>query len=149
MIDGVDVHELSPAWLSRHVSIVNQQPTLFARSIKRNIVYGLEGTDREPSMDAIVEACKLANADSFIQKLPLKYDTEVGERGVQLSGGQRQRIAIARALVRKPKILLLDGKYASGYCDSLKEWLIICRRQRQRVLWTPSRNTWSKRPLTT
>lgn len=63
----------------------------FARSIKKNIMYGLEGTDAEPTDEEIVEAAKLANADSFIQKMPQKYDTEVGERGVQLSGGQKQR----------------------------------------------------------
>ena len=72
LFDGIDVHELSPAWLSRHVSIVSQEPTLFARSIKKNIMYGLEGTDSEPSQEQIEEAARLANADSFIQKMPLK-----------------------------------------------------------------------------
>jgi ATP-binding cassette, subfamily B (MDR/TAP), member 9 len=115
LFDGIDVNELCPEWLSRNISTVSQEPTLFARSIKKNIMYGLEGTDAEPTDEEIVEAAKLANADSFIQNLPqkyvdhvdtsynlacvpnavccflLRYDTECGERGVQLSGGQKQR----------------------------------------------------------
>jgi ATP-binding cassette subfamily B (MDR/TAP) protein 9 len=68
-LDGIDVYELSPRWLSRHVSIVQQEPTLFARSIKRNIIYGLEGTDREPAQEEIERVCKLANCDDFIRKV--------------------------------------------------------------------------------
>ena len=103
-IDGHEVHALSPRWLSRNISIVSQEPTLFGRSIRRNIMYGLEGTDMEPTQEEIERVAKLANADGFIEKMPQKYETEVGERGVQLSGGQKQRIAIARALIRKPKV---------------------------------------------
>lgn len=72
LFDGVEVSELSPEWLSRNVSIVAQEPTLFARSIKKNIMYGLEGTDAEPTDEEIVAAAKLANADSFIQSMPQK-----------------------------------------------------------------------------
>ncbi|EEC48856.1 predicted protein [Phaeodactylum tricornutum CCAP 1055/1] len=122
LLDGQDVHEISPECLSRTISIVSQEPTLFARSIKRNIMYGLEGTDMEPTHEEIVEAARLANAESFIETLPQKYDTEVGERGVQLSGGQRQRLAIARALVRKPKVLLLDE--ATSALDAESEHLV-------------------------
>jgi ATP-binding cassette subfamily B (MDR/TAP) protein 9 len=107
-IDGIPVQELSADWLCRNVTVVSQEPTLFARSVRRNIIYGLEGTDDEPSQEDVEEAARLANAASFIESLPQGYETEVGERGIQLSGGQKQRVAIARALVRKPRILLLD-----------------------------------------
>ena len=122
MIDGICVHELSPHWLSRHVSVVSQEPTLFARSVKKNIMYGLEGTPEEPTFEEIQEAARLANAHDFIEKLPFGYDTECGERGATLSGGQKQRIAIARALVRKPKILLLDE--ATSALDAESEALV-------------------------
>jgi len=122
LIDGNEVHNLCPQWLSRHVSVVSQEPTLFARSIKRNIMYGLEGTEFEPSDEEIEEAARLANASEFIEKLPFGYDTDVGERGVQLSGGQKQRIAISRALVRKPRILLLDE--ATSALDAESEALV-------------------------
>jgi ATP-binding cassette subfamily B (MDR/TAP) protein 9 len=121
-IDGISVHELSPQWLSRQVSVVSQEPTLFARSVRKNIMYGLEGTDDEPTMEDIQLAARLANAHEFIETLPFGYDTECGERGVTLSGGQKQRIAIARALVRKPKILLLDE--ATSALDAESEALV-------------------------
>lgn len=122
LVDGIPVQEFCPDWLYRNVSVVSQEPTLFARSIKRNIIYGLEGTDDEPSIDDIITAAKLANAASFIERLPFGYETNIGERGVQLSGGQKQRIAIARALVRKPKILLLDE--ATSALDAESEALV-------------------------
>lgn len=121
-IDGIKVHDLCPQWLSNNVAIVSQEPTLFARSIRRNIIYGLEGTDREPSFQDIQNAARLANAASFIESLPQQYETDVGERGIQLSGGQKQRIAIARALVRKPKILLLDE--ATSALDAESEAMV-------------------------
>jgi ATP-binding cassette subfamily B (MDR/TAP) protein 9 len=121
-IDGIKVQDLCPQWISKNVAVVSQEPTLFARSIRRNIIYGLEGTDQEPSFEDIEDAARLANAASFIDSLPLKYETDVGERGVQLSGGQKQRIAIARALVRKPKILLLDE--ATSALDAESEAMV-------------------------
>lgn len=74
LFDGIDVHELNPPWLSKHISIVSQEPVLCGRrSIKQNIMYGLEGTYMEPSQQQIEEAARLANADSFIQNLPQKW----------------------------------------------------------------------------
>ncbi len=124
LIDGINVNDLSPDWLSENVAVVSQEPTLFARSIKRNIIYGLEGTSREPTMHEIEAAAKLANAHEFIEKLPLKYDTDVGERGIKLSGGQKQRIAIARgklfsSLLQKCLLLLhSDAKMILNYTCS-------------------------------
>jgi ATP-binding cassette subfamily B (MDR/TAP) protein 9 len=72
LLDGHEVHELSPEWLSRNIAIVSQEPTLFGRSIKRNLMLGLEGTDSEPTQEEIEEAARLANAHSFIMAMPQK-----------------------------------------------------------------------------
>ena len=126
LIDQQSVRDLSLDWLSRNVAVVQQEPTLFGRTVKQNIIYGLEGREDEPSHEDVLEAARLANAASFIEALPHGFDTEVGERGIQLSGGQKQRVAIARALVRRPKILLLDEATSGKFMDYSVIFPYIC-----------------------
>ncbi|PMC35556.1 multidrug ABC transporter permease [Bacillus sp. UMB0899] len=106
------------SWRSQF-SYVSQESPLMSGTIRNNIIYGME---REVAEKEIEVAADLANALDFISRLPQKFDTEVGERGIKLSGGQRQRIAIARALIRDPKILLLDE--ATSNLDSASEHLV-------------------------
>jgi ABC-type multidrug transport system fused ATPase/permease subunit len=114
-IDSNDIRDLNVKWLRSHIGLVQQEPKLFATSIVENIRYG----NPEATMADIEEACKAANAHDFIQSFPDGYNTQVGDLGGKLSGGQKQRIAIARVLVRHPKILILDE--ATSALDSGKD----------------------------
>ncbi|HEX7963279.1 MAG TPA: ABC transporter ATP-binding protein [Candidatus Saccharimonadales bacterium] len=122
-IGGVDVRDLPQHELREYIAYVPQEPLLFHRSIAENIAYGRPGA----SAKQMREAAKLAYVDEFVDVLPKKYDTLVGERGVKLSGGQRQRVAIARAILKDAPILVLDE--ATSALDSRSEKYI------QEALW--------------
>ncbi|XP_031965933.1 ATP-binding cassette sub-family B member 5 isoform X2 [Corvus moneduloides] len=118
--DGFDTRSLHLQWLRSRLGLVSQEPILFDCSIAENIQYG--DNSRVISQEEIEEAAKAANIHAFIEKLPEKYNTRVGEKGTQLSGGQKQRIAIARALVRNPAVLLLDE--ATSALDTESEKIV-------------------------
>ncbi len=117
-LDSINTADYDVEYLRSLISIVPQETILFAGTVEENILFSRPGA----AMDQIVAAARAANAHYFIERLPDGYQTEVGERGVQLSGGQRQRIAIARAVLRDPRILLLDE--ATSALDTESEKLI-------------------------
>lgn len=114
---GCDVRELDLTSLRRQIGVVEQHPALFTGDVMYNIRYGMS----DASDDEVIEAAKAAHADEFIRRLPDGYKSDLGEQGVRLSGGQRQRIAIARALLKNPKILLLDEATSALDAESEKK----------------------------
>lgn len=118
LLEGVDIRELDPKNLRKHIAIVSQQPALFSTNVWENILYG----NPDATKEQVKQAAESAYASEFIEQLPEKFDTYLGESGVRLSGGQRQRIAIARAVLKDPKILLLDE--ATSALDAESEHMV-------------------------
>lgn len=120
-LDGEDIKNLDPTWLRNQIGTVSQEPVLFSVSIRDNIAYGSPDPTTVTDED-VFEAARKANAFNFVNRFPEKFDTLVGERGQTLSGGQKQRIAIARAILKNPKILILDE--ATSALDAESEYLV-------------------------
>ncbi|KXS94977.1 hypothetical protein AC578_9477 [Pseudocercospora eumusae] len=120
-LDGQEISTLNLRAYRRNLALVSQEPTLFQGTIRDNIIFGIED-ENNISEEEITKVCKEANIHDFLTSLPAGLDTVVGSKGVMLSGGQKQRIAIARALLRDPKILLLDE--ATSALDSASERVV-------------------------
>ena len=118
LIDGISLRDYTQESIRAHMSVVAQDTVLFNDTIEGNIAMGRPSATHEE----IVEAAKVANADSFIRECPEGYDTNIGDRGVKLSGGQRQRLSIARAVLKNPEILILDE--ATSALDTESEKLV-------------------------
>ena len=128
LIDGVDITKLTKSHLRSCMGVVPQEPILFNNTVGYNISYGKENA----TGDEVIAAARIANLHNFIESLPKKYNTQVGERGIKLSGGQKQRLAIARMVLSNPEIIIFDE--ATSQLDSENERLI------QDALWKVSKN---------
>ena len=118
LIDRVDLRDFELASLRARIGVVSQEPFIFSGTVRENIALGLPGA----TLDEVIQATRAAGLDEFIAGLPERYETVIGERGANLSGGQRQRLAIARALLKKPEILIFDE--ATSHLDTATERVI-------------------------
>jgi len=121
-MDGVAIRDMQLAEYRQNVALVSQEPSLYAGTIRFNILLGATKPAEQVTQEELESACRNANILDFILSLPEGFDTHVGNKGTALSGGQKQRIAIARALIRNPKVLLLDE--ATSALDSQSERVV-------------------------
>ena len=117
-IDGIDLKDVGLKSLRDQIGVVTQEMLLFNDTVMNNIAYGSENV----TLDSVIKAAKVANAHDFVQNMPHKYDTVIGERGFRVSGGERQRISIARAIYKNPPILIFDE--ATSQLDTASEKLV-------------------------
>ena len=133
LIDDQSIYNISLSSLRKNVSLVSQDITLFDDTVLSNISYA----NFEASKEKIFEACKFSSAKDFIEKLPKKYDTLIGENGVRLSGGEKQRISIARAILKNAPIILLDEATSSLDADTeykIQEAIMYLTKNRTTII---------------